>query len=717
MGHYVGVVELRSSAPLAAIGCLIGALITIPAASAQAQFDSEPEPLRLETYGPVGPKETLWAAAKSLAPKSPGATTAQMAWALYRANPESFDGAPGKIRPGSNLKVPNLDYIKSVSNAEAHALLTGQRAAPAVTANPPPAPPPVAASRAAVTPVIAGVELLPAMGTETRQDFAIVGSGFQPGATLTFTEVDRKQVSAERKAARVSPTRIEYAALFGKQTARWTVAVRNPDGTVSAPYAFEGGANVMLVLDPPAVAAAPTVPAPAAMVPAPAVPFPVPMSADDLLAKFVLNPELAAAIQPAAVADAVPDFRNSRDAKSLPPGDAQARYRALESLEPRYAGNVDFDYQYGSSAYDSGHASEAVFILQRAVSLRPGFSGARMELARAYYTTGDNESSRREFETLKSENPPPDASRAIADYLKAIDRRAASYESQLLGYLEGSSGFDTNANGGPDTQTFLGITLDTRNQATESSYYGLAAGGLFSYPLAPGWRAVGDARLQHRAYPDATFVDSDLIRAGGGVEWKPGLFTLGLAPSLSSVRLDGQDNHRNTSVDASAAYAANERWQLSLNARLAQLRYVDALDQQDADSTLFGLGSQHTWAGAPRVQVTAALTTGQDDPKSATSQFGRDLLGSRTSASLDFGRGRVLSLAFSFLTSNFDGTFFGKQRDDQQLAATLGLDWGVYRATGWLLRGQLIYVDNSSTVALYDYDRLDAGLSLRKEFQ
>ena len=594
MGHHAGTVELRSRAPLAAIGCLIGALITIPAAPAQSQFDSEPEPLRVETYGPIGPKETLWAAAKSLAPESRGATTAQMAWALYRANPQAFNGAPGRIKPGAMLTIPDTATIRSVDSKLAYSYVMG-------TAKPPAQPP----TQVAVVP---------------------------------------KPV-------------------------------------------------------------------------APAVPVPVPMSADDPLAQFVLNPELAAAIQPAAVADAVPDFRNSRDAKSLPPGDAEARYRALESLEPRYAGDVAFDYQYGSSAYDSGHASEAVFILQRAVSVRPGYSGARMELARAYYTTGDNESSRREFETLKSENPPPEASRAIADYLKAIDRRAASYESQLLGYLEGSSGFDTNANGGPDTQTFLGFTLDSRNQATESSYYGLAAGGLFSYPLAPGWRAVGDARLQHRAYPDATFVDSDLIRAGGGVEWKPGLFILGLAPSLSSVRLDGQDNHRNTSVDASAAYAANERWQLSLNARLAQLRYVDALDQQDADSTLFGLGSQHTWTGAPRVQVTAALTTGQDDPKSAGSQFGRALLGSRTSGSLDFGRGRVLSLAFTFLSSDFDGTFFGKQRDDEQLAATLGLDWGVYRATGWLLRGQLTYVDNSSTVTLYDYDRIDAGLSLRKEFQ
>lgn len=583
MGRHVGPKALRVCAPMAVIGCLFCGLLIAPIASAQSPAGTAAK----TSYGPVGAKETLWAIAKSLTPTRPGVTTAQMAWALYRANPTAFEGAPGRIKARTTLTIPDTATIKSVD------------------------------------------------------------------------------------------TKLAYGYVMGKPT-------------------------------PPTQTAAAT---PKPVVPAPAMP--VPMSADDELSKFVLNPELAAAIQPAVAAAA---FKGSADARSLP-AEAGARYQTMMGLEERYAGDVDFDYLYGTTAYDSGHYSEAIFILQRVVSLKPGFSGARMELARAYYATGDNESARREFLTVREENPPPEAKRVIADYLNAIDRRAARYESQLAGFLEGSTGFDTNANGGPDTQTFLGFTLDSRNQATESAYYGLGLGGSLSYPFAPGWRAVGDTRLQHRAYPDAPFVDGDLARLGAGLEWKPGVVTLSLLPNFSVVRLDGQDNHQNTAVDFSTGYAPTERWLLSFSTRYAMLRFVDELATQDVNSLLAGLSALRSWSGLPRLQLGATLTAGQDDPQDLASQFGRDMIGMRLSGNLDFNRGRVLFLSLANLDSNYDGVFFGMPRKDQQFSATLGLDWGVYRASGWLLRGQMSYVDNSSDVSLYDYNRVDAGLSLRKEFK
>ena len=586
MGRHVGPKALRVCVPMAVIGCLCCGLLIAPIAGAQSPAGTPAN----TSYGPVDPKETLWAIAKSLTPTRPGVTTAQMAWALYRANPTAFEGAPGRIKARTTLTIPDTATIKSVD------------------------------------------------------------------------------------------TKLAYGYVMGKPA-------------------------------PPAQTAAAT---PKPVVPAPATP--APMSADDELSKFVLNPELAAAIQPAVTPAAA--FKGSADAQSLP-AEAGARYQTMMGLEERYAGDVDFDYLYGATAYDSGHYSEAIFILQRAVSLKPGFSGARMELARAYYATGDNESARREFLTVREENPPPEAQRVIADYLNAIDRRASSYESQLAGFLEGSTGFDTNANGGPDTQTFLGFTLDSRNQATESAYYGLGLGGSLSYPFAPGWRAVGDTRLQHRAYPDAPFVDGDLARLGAGVEWKPGTVTLSLLPNFSYVRLDGQDNHQNTAVEFSAGYVPAELWLLSFSTRYAMQRYIEVLDSQDVNTLIAGLGAQYSWVGAPRVQLGVTLTAGQDDPQQAVSQFGRDLLGLRLSGNLDFNRGRALFLSVASLNSDFDGIFFPGTpvRADEQLSAVIGLDWGVYRAAGWLLRGQISYVDNSSNVSLYDYNRVDAGLSLRKEFK
>ena len=44
-----------------------------------------------------------------------------------------------------------------------------------------------------------------------------------------------------------------------------------------------------------------------------------------------------------------------------------------------------FDYLLGVAALDNGYISEAIFSLRRAIAVEPGFSGARMELARAYF--------------------------------------------------------------------------------------------------------------------------------------------------------------------------------------------------------------------------------------------------------------------------------------------------------------------------------------------
>jgi tetratricopeptide (TPR) repeat protein len=401
---------------------------------------------------------------------------------------------------------------------------------------------------------------------------------------------------------------------------------------------------------------------------------------------------------------------------------AQARgpdevYRILVPLENQYAGDADYDYALGASALDSGRYSHAVFVLQRAVAARPRFAGARMELARAYFALGDNESARREFAILEKDNPPPQARRAIAGYLAAIDRRAIAYRPQRSAYAELASGYDSNANGAPDIQNFLGIPLDSRNQSTASSYYNLGVGGLISHPFAPGWRLLGTGNAGYRGNPDASFVDSQVLRLAGGVEWRPGAVEFSLQPNFAMVLLDGEDNHQLLGVDAAGTWHASDRSQLSFNLRNSQARYADGLEVLDVDTLALGIASQYTPASMPRVQLAAAVTFGGDDAVEAGSPYGRDLAGGRLGATLGFGRGHTLQASVASVSSDYDGLFFGGTREDDQLGVSLGYEWGGLRGRGWTLRAQASYVDNSSTVTLYDYGRLDVGVSARKEFR
>jgi len=533
-------------------------------------------------YGPVGGNETLWAVAQKVN-QGRSSTTAQMAWALYRANPQAFNGSPDRIRNGATLRVPDAAFVSQVAADQAYAYITGRATPPASRADrtAEPAPPPVAAAPPPAA-------------------FAPPGITTTPLAAAQFSGSEQ-----QREADRLAQVQ-----------------------------------------------------------------------------------------------------------------GAGAVYGFLLPLEDQYAGDADYDYRLGASALDTGRFSHAIFVLQRAVATRPGFAGARMELARAYYAQGDNESARREFAILEKDNPPPEARRAIAEYQAGIARRAAAYERQLSGYAELASGYDSNANGAPDIDSFLGVQLDSRNRSAASAYYSLGVGGVVSHPFAPAWRILGTGNAAYRANPDASFVDSQALRVGAAVDWRPSQWELSLQPGFATVMLDGEDNHQVAALDA-AATRHFEQARLSLNVRHSQTRYADELDVLDVDTLLYGLAAQYTTLAMPRFQWLASFTLGSDDPAGdGTPSYGRDLVGGRLGAIVDFGRGHSALLSVASLTADYDDVFFSAgTRKDEQLGATLAYEWGGLRAIGWTLRAQANYVDNSSNETLYDYERLEAGVSVRKEFR
>lgn len=122
------------------------------------------------SYGPVKPKEGLSQIAYALRPEKTRLCTYQTITALYRANPQAFDGSPQKIRIGSVLRVPPAQEILAIPADEAFRIyhlspsaVAAEPAAPAVPepASPPP-PPPEAAAPPPPTPAAAPVAEMPA---------------------------------------------------------------------------------------------------------------------------------------------------------------------------------------------------------------------------------------------------------------------------------------------------------------------------------------------------------------------------------------------------------------------------------------------------------------------------------------------------------------------------------------------------------------------------
>lgn len=83
-----------------------------------------PDRPRVYKFGPTNRGDTLADVADQLVP-SEGVTIAQMMWALYRKNPESFTNKDiNRLKPESLLQVPELDELTAISRVEAEAQIT-----------------------------------------------------------------------------------------------------------------------------------------------------------------------------------------------------------------------------------------------------------------------------------------------------------------------------------------------------------------------------------------------------------------------------------------------------------------------------------------------------------------------------------------------------------------------------------------------------------------
>jgi hypothetical protein len=68
------------------------------------------------------------------------------------------------------------------------------------------------------------------------------------------------------------------------------------------------------------------------------------------------------------------------------------------------------------------------------------------------------------------------------------------------------------------------------------------------------------------------------------------------------------------------------------------------------------------------------------------------------------------------MTTEYDGAFFGSSRTDDQLGLSLSLDLRDWPARHWNVAPRLRYVMNDSSVSLYEYDRLEAVVLIRRAF-
>lgn len=400
--------------------------------------------------------------------------------------------------------------------------------------------------------------------------------------------------------------------------------------------------------------------------------------------------------------------------QKLQAGDAAGAYEQLLQYEAEWSGEDDYDYLFGIAALDSGEASEAIFSLQRVVTSQPDFSGARLELARAYFDVGDNEQARTEFEQILTENPPANVVEASNDYLTAIEARARAYTADIQYTFDLGLGYDTNAPAATADDVFLNFQLAPNNLEQDSTFFSTALGAYYNRPLSPDTQLLLSARMDHRSNPSTHFVDASNVDLGIGWTYKSGQHTFSVAANKIFSWLDREQQKDDTGVSASYVNQLNDAWTLLAFARYSEVRFDEsALQVQDVDRLTYGLTLSQAFSTAV---LNVTLTGGGDDADQSTSPFSLDTYGITVSNTWYRPSGRAYFIDASYTDTEYDDQFFGFDRDDELTAFSVGATLNKFPTNDWVTTIKVAWSEKDSTLTLYEFDRVETGITLQRVF-
>jgi len=358
--------------------------------------------------------------------------------------------------------------------------------------------------------------------------------------------------------------------------------------------------------------------------------------------------------------------------------------------------------------------------------VQPNNTQARAEIARAYFNLKENDAAKREFQNVKSQNPPAEVSSTIDRYLDAIDRAAVGPKPTARFFVEGFAGYDTNVNSATADRSvavplFGGTLFSLAPGASkqEDGYWGLAAGFSARMPINPRWALITGFSGSRRWNFEKDRFDTSFVDLNFGATYKRDRDLLSFIVQLNDFTVYDP-------IYSSAyreARGGTVQWQRDLDARNQVSAYVQYAglaypDQRirDADRYVAGLGVGHAFRNGGPV-VYASVYGGGERPRASTvPELGFDLYGAR------LGGEQVLSEKFIAFASggyehrNYQGqdSFFLVARRDNQYTATLGLHF--VPARNWRLTTQLLGFWNDSNIALYTFDRALAEVRLRRDF-
>ena len=389
-------------------------------------------------------------------------------------------------------------------------------------------------------------------------------------------------------------------------------------------------------------------------------------------------------------------------------GQYEQAYQMLLAQCEKEPGNLELEFYLGRAALESGHNEMAVMVLERILIASPGHDRVKLELARAFYAVGDNNSARRYCREVLAGNPPEAVKENINAFLSKID------QSEQKHFFHGSIslGADWNSNvwSSPSSgtiDTIIGDVILTGPTAQETSdwflYTALSLDHTYRFLSTPwSWKTNGSffSGWYDKAH-DLDILYGELLT---GPQITKGRQKFSLQLLTRQISLDNEKYMDSIGAKAVMDHIFSASAMARVSAAFETENYPDARTM-DCDNKLLEADlmvlKYDTWFD---------FGVGLEQENAHNDEYSYDRLLLRVSAARPLIYGITGSLKYEFKMTDYDApvALFDDKRKDRRHTLSVGLSRHLWHRAGRPdqnaeLRLNYQRIWSHSNIDLYEY--------------
>ncbi len=405
-------------------------------------------------------------------------------------------------------------------------------------------------------------------------------------------------------------------------------------------------------------------------------------------------------------------------------GQPMTAFEMLAEREFEGAGDVEFDYLLGTAAIDAGKPDRATLALERVLAVNPTFAGARIDMGRAYMLLGNTLQALEEFDAVLKLDPPEPVKRQVDRFVAEIEQRKHVAKTTWGGFFGISLGRDSNVNSAPaDAEQFIPIfgeiiPLDSDSVETSSNYAGVN----------------GRIQVNHRANQSVSLyagLDMDLQRNFQASQFDRSAIDLRLGSifTLKNHELEfslvvgktflEQRSHRSLTGGA-------VQWRLNLNddnqlqtvVQFNRLAYTQReASVFDTDQTVLGFSWLRLIGAKKQGLGFVGVYQGKETDSNGNPSGAKGFHGVRAGGQWGFSPKWAIYSTLGVSLASYEGIEFSQQksRDDRHFDWSLGVNYLLWDS--WSLRPQISMTRHDSNIGLYDFNRREISVTLRRDWR